>query len=167
VPRLSCGPAGNCEAPWTRPRRLAEQLRCDRIALGGAKRQGVGQTPDAARLARRLPAFCGAPTRDEAQEVLTVRVARQRARTAAFTSLRQQRREVWGDPERLESLSRRQGSAHVARLPRPKKRSNHEAIATISTSGENPWGPQGGGRDDLVLMENTGPPDMREAALTS
>jgi hypothetical protein len=135
--------------------------------FGVAKRHGVGQTPDAARIALRLPAFCGAPTREEAQEVLAVRVARQRKLTAECTSLSQQRREVLGYPERLESLSRRQGSAHVELLPSPKKRSNHEAIATISTSCENPWGPQWGWRDDLVLIENTGPPDMREAALTS
>ncbi len=135
--------------------------------FGVAKRHGVGQTQDAARIALRLPAFCGAPTREEAQEVLAVRVARQHELTAEFTSLSKQRREVLGHPERLESLSRSQGAAHVELLPSPKKRSNHEAIATISTGCENPCGPQWRCRDDLVLIENTGPPDMREAALTS
>jgi len=135
--------------------------------FGVAKRHGVGQTQDAARIALRLPAFCGAPTREEAQKVLAVRVARQHELPAECTSLSKQRREVLGHPERLESLSRSQGSAHVELLPSPKKRSNHEAIATISMGCENPWGPQWGCRDDLVLIENTGPPDMREAALTS
>jgi hypothetical protein len=135
--------------------------------FGVAKRHGVGHTQDAARIALRLPAFCGAPTREEAQEVLAVRVARQRALTAEFTSLSKQRREVLGHPERLESLSRSQSSAHVELLPSLKKRSNHEAIATISTGCENPYGPQWGCRDDRVLIENTGPPDRRALALTS
>src|SRR4030095_6040486 len=60
--------------------------------FGVAKRHGVGQTQDAARIALRLPAFCGAPTREEAQQVLGVSVARQHEFTAALTSLTQQRR---------------------------------------------------------------------------
>ena len=144
-------------------------ISSDAIAslFGVAKRHGVGQTQDAARIALRLPAFCGAPTREEAQEVRAVRVARQHELTAEFASLSKQRREVLGHPERLERLRRSPGSAHVELLASPKKRSNHEAIATISTGCENPCGPQWGCRDDLVLIENTGPPDMREAALTS
>src|SRR5439155_22659688 len=93
--------------------------------FGVAKHHGVGQTQDAARIALRLPAFCGAPTREEAEQVLAVRVARQHELTAEFTSLSKQRREVLGHPERLENLSRSQGSAHVELLPSPKKRSNH------------------------------------------
>jgi hypothetical protein len=135
--------------------------------FGVAKRHGVGHTQDAARIALRLPAFCGAPTREEAHEVLAVRVARQRDLTATFPSLSKQRREVLGHPERLERLSRSQSAAHVELLPSSKKRSNYEAITTISTGCENLCGPQWGCRDDLVLIENTGPPDMRAGALTS
>jgi hypothetical protein len=135
--------------------------------VGVAKRHGVGQTQDAARIALRLPAFCGAPTREEAQEVLAVSVARQRELTAQFTTLTQQRREVFGHPERLESLSRSQGEPHVELLPRPKNRPNHEAIVNLSKGCENPYGPQLTCRDDLILIENTGPPGIGEAALTS
>jgi len=35
--------------------------------FGVAKRHGVGQTQDAAHIALRLPALCGAPTREEAE----------------------------------------------------------------------------------------------------
>jgi hypothetical protein len=118
--------------------------------FGVAKRHGVGQTQDAARIALRLPAFCGAPTRQEAQEVLAVPVVRQRELTAEVTSLSKQRREVLGHPERLESLSRDQGSVHVELLPSPKKRSNHEAIAMIPMGCENPWGL--GGRVGTTLF---------------
>src|SRR6266446_4234655 len=38
--------------------------------FGVGKRHGVGETPDAARIACRLPAFCGLPTRQEAEQVL-------------------------------------------------------------------------------------------------
>ena len=38
--------------------------------FGVAKQHGVGETQDAARIALRLPALCGVPTREEAEQVL-------------------------------------------------------------------------------------------------
>jgi hypothetical protein len=134
--------------------------------FGVAKQHGVGQTQDAARMALRLPALCGVPTREEAEQVLRVRVTRQLEWTGPLSSLTKQRREVLGHPERLESLSRNQGTPHVELLPSPKTRSNHETIVPISTGCENPSGPQLACRDALVLSDNTRPPDIREAALT-
>ena len=156
----------------------AKTLGLDRVGLpissdtieslfGVAKHHGVGQTQDAARIALRLPALCGAPTREEAEQVLGIRVVRQQAITGQVISLTKQRREVFGHPERLESLSLSQGGPHVELLPSPKNRSNHEAIVNLSTGCENPYGPQLACRDDLVLIENTGPPDRRQVALTS
>ena len=88
--------------------------------FGVAKRHGVGETQDAARIALRLPAFCGVPTREEAEQVLEVSVARQHEFTAALTSLTKQRREVLGHPERLESLSLKPHQPHVELIPSPK-----------------------------------------------
>jgi len=133
--------------------------------FGVAKHHGVGQTQDAARIALRLPALCGAPTREEAEQVLAVSVARQQECTAQFTSLTQQRREVLGHPERLAGLGRTQGPPHVELLPGPKKRSNCQEILTISTRCENPCGPQLACLDDALLIENAAPPGMRETAL--
>src|SRR5437870_218668 len=99
--------------------------------FGVAKRHGVGETQDADRIALRLPAFCGVPTREEAEQVLEVSVARQHEFTAAFTSLTQQRREVLTHPERLESLGENPYEDHVALLPSPKKRSNNEATISM------------------------------------
>lgn len=155
---------------------IAKTLGLDHVGLpissdtieslfGVAKHHGVSQTQDAARIALRLPALCGAPTRQEAQEVLAISVARQQELTAQFTSLTKQRREVFGHPDRLESLG--QGESHVALLPRPKDGANYEAIVNISMGCETLYRPQLACRDDLVLIENTGPPDIREAALTS
>ena len=134
--------------------------------FGVAKQHGVGQTQDAARMALRLPALCGVPTREEAKQVLTVSVARQQEITGQFISLTKQRREVLGHPERLESLSRNPGEPHVDLIPSPKKRSNDEAIVNLSMSYENQCGPQLTCRDDFVFLENMGSPGMREAALT-
>lgn len=135
--------------------------------FGVAKHHGVGQTQDAARIALRLPALCGTPTREEAEQVLGVSVARQQELTGQFISLTQQRREVLGHPARLESLSRSQGAPHVELIPPPKNRSNNETIITLSTGCGDTYGPRIGDLDDLVQMENTGPPDPRGAALTS
>jgi hypothetical protein len=134
--------------------------------FGVAKQHGVGQTQDAARMALRLPALCGVPTREEAKQVLTVSVARQQEITGQFISLTKQRREVLGHPERLESLSRNPGEPHVDLIPSPKKRSNDETMLKLSMGYENRYGPQLTGRDDFVFLENTGSPGMREAALT-
>ena len=72
--------------------------------FGVAKHHGTGQTQDAARIALRLPALCGVPTREEAQEVLGISVARQHELTAPLISLTKQRREVLGRGQALESL---------------------------------------------------------------
>jgi hypothetical protein len=133
--------------------------------FGVAKHHGVGQTQDAARIALRLPALCGAPTPEEAEQVLGVSVTRQHEITGQCTSLTKQRREVLRHPERLESLSLRQDGPHVVLLGSPKNRSNYESIVNISRRYENPGALQLAHGETLRLIENTGPPDIREAAL--
>src|SRR5499433_62242 len=134
--------------------------------FGVAKRHGVGQTQDAARIALRLPALCGAPTREEAEQVLGISVARQQEITGQFTSLTKQRREVLGHREDLERLGRSPGGPYVELLPRPKNRSNHAAIVNLSTGCGNQYGPHLVRQETPCIIENVGPLDMREAALT-
>jgi hypothetical protein len=134
--------------------------------FGVAKQHGVGQTQDATRIALRLPALCGVPTREEAKQVLGVSVARQQEVTGQLISLTKQRREVLGHPERLERLSQNAGTSPVKLLPSPKNRSNRATIVKLSTGYANQYGPRFACRDDLGLIEDTGPPDIREAALT-
>jgi hypothetical protein len=133
--------------------------------FGVGKHHGVGQTQDAARIAFRLPALCGSPTREEAEQVLSVSVARQKELTAQVISLTRQRREVLSHPERLESLGRTQDTPHVELLPRPKKWSNFQEITTISRGCENSHGPQLACLDDPLVIENAAPPGMKETAL--
>src|SRR5207247_5449559 len=110
--------------------------------FGVAKRHGVGETQDAGRIALRLPALCGVPTRHEAEQVLQVGVARQQEFTAPLISLTKQRREVLANPERLESLSSTQGSPHMERKPSPKNRSNSQEDNNISNNYKDKHRPQ-------------------------
>ena len=135
--------------------------------FGMAKARGVGETQDAARIALRLPAFCGVPTREEAEQVLRVSVARQQELTAQCTSLSKQRREVLGHPEHLESLSLEQATPHVELMPSPKNRSNYQEIIDISNSYEECHGPPLPNPGRLHFLENAEPPGRRETALTS
>ena len=130
-----------------------------------AKRHGVGQTQEAARLALRLPALCAAPTREEAEQVLGISVSRQHEITGQVTSLTKQRREVLGHRKDLESLGRSQGKPHVELIASPKNRSNHGAIINLSMSCEDQYGPPLVPQQTPCVIENAGPPDMREAAL--
>jgi hypothetical protein len=72
-------------------------ISSDAIAslCGVATHHGVGETQEAARLALRLPAFGGLPTREEAEQVRDISVARQQEVTGQGFSLTKQRREVW------------------------------------------------------------------------
>ena len=156
---------------------IAKTLGLDHVGLpissdaieslfGVAKRHGVGETQDANRIALRLPAFCGVPTRQEAEQVLTVSVETQQELTDQFTSLTKQRREVLGHPERLESLSLEQAASHVELIASPENRSNHREIISISKSYEECHGPPLRRPGGLHFLENAGPPGRRETALT-
>lgn len=135
--------------------------------FGVAKRHGGGETQDAARIALRLPALCGVPTRQEAEQVLQVSVARQQAFTGQVISLTKQRREVLAHPERLESLSLTQGTPHVELLGSPKNRSNDQNIVQISTSYEKRPRPRLRSSAGHRLRETAAPPGASEAVLTS
>lgn len=143
-------------------------ISSDAIAalFGVAKRHGVGQTQDAARIALRLPALWGAPTREEAAQVLGISMARQHEITGQCSALTKQRREVRGHRKEIEGLGRHQGGAHAELLPSPKNRSNHAAIVNISTGCEDQHGPHLVPKQTSCIIENVGPPDMREAAVT-
>jgi hypothetical protein len=122
--------------------------------FGVAKQHGVGETQDAARIALRLPALCGLPTREEAEQVLDVSVARQQEVTGQVISLTKQRREVLGHPERLERLRITPSTPHVELIARPKNRSNHQNIVQISIGYEELSGPQLRNSAGHRLLEN-------------
>ena len=168
----------DCRAYLTYELATATTLGLDHLGLplssdaieslfGVAKRHGVGETQDASRMALRLPAFCGVPTREEAQQVLEVSVARQREFTGQVPSLTTQRREVLGHPERLERLSLLQGDRSLELMPPPKNRSNDPEILHLSNGYEQLCGPQIPGLHEPAFLENAALPGIREMALIS
>jgi len=135
--------------------------------FGVGKHHGVGETPDAARIALRLPAFCGLPTRQEAEQILGVSGAQQHEFTAAFTSLTQQRRAVLAHPERLERVVREPDRPYVDRMPSPKKCANNEGSVEIKTRYGTGKGSLCTPPEESLVIENTGPPHFEQTRLTS
>lgn len=109
--------------------------------FGLAKQHGVGEIKDAGRIALRLPALCGTPTRQEAQQVLEVSVAEQQEITGRFPSLTRQRREVLPNPDALERLGMEQAGIQVELIPSAKNRSNPQEIINISNGYKEIYGP--------------------------
>jgi len=81
--------------------------------FGVGKRFGTGQVKDADRIALRLPVFCGTFSQDDAQKVIKVTVAQQKAVTGSRDSLTRQRRNVLPNPGTLETLANTQERQHV------------------------------------------------------
>lgn len=102
--------------------------------FGVAKQHGVGAIKDADRIALRLPAFCGVPTRAEAEQVLQISVAEQNELTRHFSSLIKLRRQVLPHPERLEMLENAQHDTHIELIPGIRNRSNPENLIDIAGS---------------------------------
>lgn len=99
--------------------------------FGLAKQHGSGEIKDADRIALRLPALCGAPTRAEAEQVVKISVAEEQEATGGFTSLIKQRRDVLPNPDRLESLGKKQTNSHIELIPSAKNRSNNQEILNL------------------------------------
>jgi hypothetical protein len=110
--------------------------------FGLGKLHGTGEVKDANRIALRLPALCGSPTREEAEQVLKISVSEERKITGHFTSLVKQRREVLPHPERLESLSTGKGGTHLQLIASAKNRENNGEILQLPVPYEKTHGPQ-------------------------
>jgi hypothetical protein len=96
--------------------------------FGLAKQHGVGPLKDANRMALRMPALCGLPTEQEAQQVLAVSVAQQHALTDGLSSLTKQRRQMRMNPHHLEQLGHGRDQGNVELIPPGKDRSNRSEI---------------------------------------
>ena len=110
--------------------------------FGLAKQHGTGEIKDANRMALRLPALCGIPTRTEAQQVVEMSVAQQNEFTEKLTSLTKQRRDVFSNYEGIEKLGLHHASNHIELIPGAKNRSNIQKISDASIICEEDPGPQ-------------------------
>jgi hypothetical protein len=109
--------------------------------FGLTKQHGVGPVKDANRMALRIPALCGLLTEEEAQQVLEVTVAQQRALTEGVSSLTKQRREMRVNPHHLEQLGHRPDQGNVELLPPGKDRSHRSDIIYLPNGYKEVEGP--------------------------
>ncbi|MBK7003004.1 MAG: hypothetical protein IPH35_24680 [Rhodoferax sp.] len=72
--------------------------------FGVGKRLGMGQVKDADRIAFHLPALCGTLTKQDAQDVVDITVAKHKEVIGCVDSLSKQRRDVLPNPGSLETL---------------------------------------------------------------
>ncbi|MBF0437475.1 MAG: hypothetical protein HQL77_19230, partial [Magnetococcales bacterium] len=90
----------------------------------------------------RLPALCGIPTKQEAQQVIEMTIAEQNKYTNDLSSLTKQRLEMFSGRGSLEKLDHDHACNHMELIPESKKRSNYENIFDISLSSRERYGPQ-------------------------
>jgi hypothetical protein len=117
----------------------AQQLGLDEVGLpissdpieslfGLTKQHGVGPLKDANRMALRIPALCGVPTLEEAQQVLEITVNQQHALSDGVSSLTKQRRQMRAEPHHLEQLGSGRDQGNVELIPPGKDRSDRSNI---------------------------------------
>lgn len=117
----------------------ANQLGLDEVGLpissdpieslfGLTKQHGVGPVKDANRMALRIPALCGVPTREEVQQVLEITVNQQQALSHGVASLTKQRRQMRAEPHHLEQLGLEREPGNVELIPPGKDRADRSNI---------------------------------------
>jgi hypothetical protein len=109
--------------------------------FGLTKQHGVGPVKDANRMALRIPALCGLPTPEEAQQVLEITVAQQQALTDGVSSLTKQRRQMRAKPHDLEPLSSGGDQGYVELIPPGKDRSDRSNIIYLPNGYKEVQGP--------------------------
>jgi hypothetical protein len=131
---------------------MATRLGLDEVGLpissdpieslfGLTKQHGVGPVKDANRMALRIPALCGVPTLEEAQQVLEITVAQQRALTDGGCSLTKQRHQMRAEPHHLEQLGSGREQGNVELIPPGKDRSDRANIICLPNGYKEVKGP--------------------------
>lgn len=125
----------------------AKQLGLDAVGLpissdpieslfGLAKQHGVDPLKDANRMALRIPALCGVPTLEEAQQVVAITVNQQQALSDGVASLTKQRRQMRAEPHHLEQLGSGQEQGNVELIPSGQDRSDRSHIIYLANGYE-------------------------------
>jgi hypothetical protein len=104
--------------------------------LGLTKQHGVEPLKDANRMALRIPALCGVPTLEEAQQVLAITVNQQQALSDGVASLPKQRRQMRAEPHHLEQLSSGREQGNVELIPSSKDCSDRSHIIYLANGYE-------------------------------
>jgi len=93
--------------------------------FGVAKGHGTGEIKDANRIAMRIPALLGAPTRQDAENVLRISVKEQQEWGDSSPSLIKQRRDVLKQSGCLEKISRDDAKQNVELIAGSKSGQKH------------------------------------------
>lgn len=109
--------------------------------FGLSKQHGVGPVKDANRMALRIPALCGLPTPEEAQQVLESTVAQQQALTDGVSSLTKQRRQMRTEPHHLEQLGNGRDQGNVELIPPGKDPSDQSHVIYLPHGYKEVEGP--------------------------
>lgn len=120
--------------------------------FGVAKRQGVGETQDANRIAARLPAFCGQLTEQDAQRVLDVSVVQQKKVMGPLPSLTQQRRQVLPHPGSLEHLTSGDTDHYLELIPGAENRSKKPITLNLSDYYKKTCDPVSNGEKTTISL---------------
>ena len=115
---------------------------CIESLFSVAKRQGTGEIKDANRIAIRIPALCGALTRQEVEEVLKVSVNEQREWVGSSASLLKQRRDVLQQGGRLEKIAENNAKPNVELIAGLKSAQKSQQPTDKTRSCQNnsePW----------------------------
>lgn len=121
----------------------AKQLGLDEVGLpissdpieslfGLTKQHGVGPVKEANRMALRIPALCGVPALEEAQQVLEITLNQQQALSDGVSSLTKQRRQMRAEPHYLEQLGSGPEQGNVELIPPGKDRSDRSNIIYLA-----------------------------------
>ncbi len=98
---------------------------------GVAKGHGTGELKDANRIALRIPALCGEPTRQDAENVLRITVQEQQQWVGSLPSLTRQRREVFARDGSLDDIEKNDAKHNVALIAGSKSgQKSHNMIST-------------------------------------
>ena len=92
-------------------------------------------------MALRIPALCGLPTPEEAQQVLEITVAQQRALTDGLSSLTKQRRQIRANPHNLEQLGSGRDQGNVELIPPGKDCSDRSNLIYFPNGYKEVEGP--------------------------
>ncbi len=108
--------------------------------FGVAKRHGTGEIKDANRIALRIPALCGVPTRQDAENVLRISVKEQQ-QVDTLPSLIKQRRDVLKQDGCLEAINQDDARENVELILGSKSGQNYLNNTYNTVTYENINGP--------------------------
>ena len=110
---------------------------CIESLFGVAKRHGTGEVKDANRIAARIPALCGDPTWQDAENVLKISVKEQEEYVGSLASLTRQRRNVLNNTGHLEDIAEDDQKPDFEVIIGSKSGQNNRIITNETMTYEN------------------------------